>query len=136
MNRFLRLLRRILPRRIFYVEVSNGPMTLDDYQELASRTWNPKNTDQDNLLNFALGLAGEAGEVIELIKKHVYHGQPLDETKLKKELGDVQWYLSGLAKVRNLKLSDVGEHNIAKLRARFPQGFSNERTVVREGDAA
>lgn len=109
--------------------------TFFEYQTTASRTFNPNNTPEDNLLNFSLGLAGETGEVIEQVKKHVYHGQPLDQEKFKKELGDVLWYLAGLATVVGADLEEVAINNIKKLKARYPNGFSKDRSVVREGDA-
>lgn len=73
-----------------------------------------------------LGLAGEAGEVVELIKKHVHHGRGLDREKLLKELGDVLWYLTLATRLGGFTLSEVMDANIAKLRARFPDGWSVE----------
>jgi NTP pyrophosphatase (non-canonical NTP hydrolase) len=84
----------------------------------------------------ALGLAGEAGEVADLIKKGIYHQLGLDREKLKKELGDVAWYLAALCTHLGLTLEEVMEHNMEKLRARFPEGYSPERTTYREGTAA
>lgn len=74
---------------------------------------------------FGLGITGEAGEVAELVKKAVYHAKayPLDE--MIKELGDVLWYVSGMAAAHNVSLSTVADANLAKLRARYPNGFVN-----------
>lgn len=77
----------------------------------------------DVTLKDTLGLAGEVGEVVELIKKDRFQGQPLDRDKLCKELGDVLWYLTDLAAQNGLTLQQVAETNSAKLRARYPNGF-------------
>lgn len=98
---------------------------MDAYQEAAARTGG---TD---VAISALGLAGEAGEVVDLLKKHLGHGHPVDREKLKKELGDVLWYLSDLARLFDIKLSDVAEANIEKLRRRYPNGFSKADSLNR-----
>ena len=112
-------------------------MNFDDYQSESDKTANRKHCAERTarLTNFALGLSGEAGEVAELIKKHVFHDQPLDEDKLVRELGDCLWYLAALSSALAVNLSRVAETNIAKLRARYPNGFDAERSTVREGDA-
>jgi NTP pyrophosphatase (non-canonical NTP hydrolase) len=84
-----------------------------------------------DLLVWSLGLAGEAGEFADMMKKHVGHGHPLNRDKAKKELGDVLWYLATLADGLGLRLSDVADSNIEKLRARYPDGFSSERSINR-----
>lgn len=96
-------------------------MEFNDYQIAAARTANPKG---DHLLMGVLGLAGEVGEVVDLVKKYMYHGHGLDGDKLRKELGDVLWGLSLVAKSRGIALDDVATTNIAKLKARYPEGFS------------
>jgi NTP pyrophosphatase (non-canonical NTP hydrolase) len=101
-------------------------MTLDDYQQFAARTLSPGQSATDRLANAALGLSGEAGEVAELVKKHLFHGAPLDRDAVVKELGDCLWYVAALAGVLGVPLSEVGETNIDKLRRRYPEGFSHE----------
>lgn len=103
-------------------------MDFNEYQSLAARTARRKTdeTDHHRLTNFALGLTGEAGEVADAVKKAVFHGHLLTEDMLCKELGDVLWYVAALAGVMGLSLSEIAETNIAKLRARYPQGFSEE----------
>ena len=98
-------------------------MNFNEYQELAARTVNSTLSERERIANFALGLAGEAGEVIELLKKHLYHNKPLALGELKKELGDVQWYLSGIAYLFGMSLEDVAAANIEKLEKRYPNGF-------------
>jgi NTP pyrophosphatase (non-canonical NTP hydrolase) len=77
-----------------------------------------------DVLIWSLGLAGEAGEVCDLLKKVHGHGKPYDADKLKKELGDVLWYLANLASAHGFSLSDVAQTNVDKLRARYPEGFT------------
>ena len=88
---------------------------------------------QYRMLLGIIGLLGEAGEIAEAIKKHIFHGHGLDLEKLEKELGDVSWYHNHLT-VRTAKttLDAVHEKNIDKLRARYPEGFfSSERSIHR-----
>lgn len=100
-------------------------MTLDEYQNLAMRTMAPDTSHEKHLAVMGLGLTGEAGEVAELLKKHLGHGHELDNDKLEKELGDVMWYVAGLARVRGLTLERIAEKNVLKLMKRYPEGFSD-----------
>lgn len=100
-------------------------MNFKEYQEQSSRT------DGGNLTAHFLGLCGEAGEVVELFKKHIGHGHELDLAKLEKELGDVLWYISAISTGLNLSLEDIAIANIAKLKARYPDKFSSERSINR-----
>ena len=106
-------------------------MDMDDYQALAERTANRDLDKGHRLANGALGLAGEAGEAADLIKKHLFHDHPLDEARLKSELGDILWYVATLSGTLGLSLGEVARHNVAKLRARYPEGFSSERSLGR-----
>lgn len=82
----------------------------------------------------ALGLAGESGEVVDLIKKHVHHGKPLDRVQLVAELGDVLWYLAYLASIEDIDLAEVATANSRKARARFPNGFSFAAANARDDE--
>ena len=103
---------------------------LDAYQLAAMRTTIHARGDAGaNALTWnALGIAGEAGEVADIIKKHVGHGHELDRTKLTKELGDVLWYVAALAHDIGVDLSTVARENVEKLKTRYPDGFSQERS--------
>ena len=103
-------------------------LTPNKYQELAMRTANP---ECRNLSNAGLGLAGEAGECVDIIKKHLYHGHPLDKEKLKKELGDVAWYIALICEVTDMSFEEVMRTNIDKLMARYPDGFDPNRSMNR-----
>jgi NTP pyrophosphatase (non-canonical NTP hydrolase) len=108
------------------VVMSDLVTTLDEYQTAAGRTAPQGLMDEKQIAVFALGIAGEAGEVAELIKKYVGHGHPMDRDKLCKELGDVLWYVSALARSLGIPLSEVAQVNVAKLMKRYPEGFSSE----------
>jgi len=104
-------------------------MDLNEYQKLASKT---ANMGENSLTNFALGVAGEAGEVADLVKKSVYHGHPMNYEALIKELGDVLWYVSQLAAWAGVDLEEVALININKLMKRYPNGFSQEASLERK----
>ena len=88
--------------------------------------------DRQKVLTYtALGLTGESGEVAEMVKKAFFHGHVLDQGALAKELGDVLWYLAVMADGLGLSLESIAAENIAKLRARYPEGFSEERSRAR-----
>jgi len=84
------------------------------------------------LLQGALGLASEAGEVAGLLEKHLCQGHEMDRDKVRKELGDVMWYLAMLLDGADMTFEEVMEANIAKLRIRYPEKFSTAASVRRE----
>ena len=106
-------------------------MNLDDYQQAAARTMNPALDRERRLMDAAAGLAEEAGEVLGQVRKALYVGHPLDEERLTRELGDALWCLSALATSLDVPLDAVAEANLAKLRARFPDGFSRDASLRR-----
>ena len=109
-------------------------MDLNEYQQLAARTLGRDRTHEQQLANAALGLAGEAGEVADTIKKHLFHKHPLDRDAMVKELGDIMWYVAAMATVLDVELAEIGERNIDKLRRRYPEGFSVERSLNRPAE--
>ena len=74
--------------------------------------------------NMCMGLAGEIGEVIDIMKKHIYQGKELDSTDVSEEVGDVLWYIANFCSVNNITMDECMESNIKKLRKRFPNGFT------------
>ena len=111
--------------------VVNKPVySINNYQRDALRTAGME-TQSVKFSNFGLGLSGEAGEVTDYIKKVLYHGHKLEKSVLCKELGDVMWYIAALADAAGLTLEEVARVNIDKLRTRYPDGFSQERSVNR-----
>ena len=107
-------------------------MTIQEYQTLAMTTLNKEIPPEELLLNSVMGLCGEAGEAIDLVKRHRFHGHPLDREALIKELGDVAWYLAEAAQALEIPLEEILARNIAKLKKRYPQGFEVERSLCRD----
>ena len=106
-------------------------MTINEYQKLAMTTLNKELNERDVLINGVMGLCGEAGEVIDLVKKHLHQGHELDREAIKKELGDIAWYLAETAYVLGFSLEEVFQGNIEKLKMRYPEGFSVEASINR-----
>jgi NTP pyrophosphatase (non-canonical NTP hydrolase) len=100
---------------------------LDVYQDAAARTINQSLSDDQRLLDAAAGLAEEAGEVLAHVRKHIMQGRVLDRDAVAKELGDALWCVAITARAIGLPLSEVAAHNIEKLRARHPEGFTRYR---------
>lgn len=84
------------------------------------------------MANYGLGIAGEVGEVADLVKKSLFHGHKIDQESIKKELGDVLWYMAQLARLAGITLEDVAVANIEKLKERYPDGFSVEASINRK----
>jgi len=104
-------------------QVSDNPVPLADYQSAATRTANTALTPEDALLDVAAGLAEEAGEVLALVRKQRFQRRPFDRDELIDELGDALWCLASVATSLGVTLDDVADRNIAKLRARHPDGL-------------
>ena len=110
-------------------------MLIDEYQVLAMRTSNTELTPYLHLLNGALGLCGESGELADLIKKYMMQGHRLDRVHIVKELGDICWYIAETATAIGYNLETIMQMNIDKLKDRYPEGFEAERSINRqEGD--
>lgn len=106
-------------------------MTINEYQELALRTEQGMNKEYPRLLNGLMGLNGEAGEAIDILKKSLFQGHPMDNEHMAKELGDVAWYLAISADAIGYKLEDIFRMNIDKLKNRYPNGFDSEKSQHR-----
>ena len=110
-------------------------MTINEYQKEALRTESGMNKEYPRLLNGLMGLNGEAGEAIDILKKHLFHGHELDKEHLAKELGDVAWYIAISADALGYDLETILQMNIDKLKARYPDGFETEKSIHRkDGD--
>lgn len=115
-------------------------MSGNEYQKLAMRTNDGKafyrlisKIETAGILNAALGLSGEVGELNDLIKKWVFHEKELDIEHAKKELGDIMWYVAMMCHSFGWELDDILQMNIDKLKARYPHGFDVERANFRNG---
>lgn len=110
--------------------IGDDGITANDYQRAAMRT--AGDDESSFLLNGVMGLCGEAGEVIDLVKKHLHQGHELDHVKIVEELGDVLWYCALIAEAVGATLSEVMQNNIRKLEERYPDGFDKARSIHRE----
>ena len=110
-------------------------LTGNEYQKLAMRTCSIPYDDQKGRLHHAVfGLTSEAGEVAGILQK-VYQGHEFDKEHIKKELGDCLWMIAEACEALDLDMNDVMQTNIDKLKARYPEGFSADRSLHRqEGD--
>lgn len=106
-------------------------LTINGYQRKAMRT---AKESCRTLSNVGLGIAGEAGEVADMIKKHLHQGHPFDRDKFIEELGDIAWYLALGCTVAEVTMETVLQANIDKLYKRYPDGFDPERSIHREED--
>lgn len=104
-------------------------MTISEYQALAIRTLNQELSKKDILINGVMGLCGESGEAIDIVKKHLAHGHELDKAHLIEELGDIAWYLAETAYSLDVDLESVLIQNIEKLKQRYPNGFEKKRSI-------
>lgn len=118
-------------------------MTPTEYIVAASRTEPPagpviprlQDETTVRLLHAAFGLCTETGEIQDTIKKHIFYGKPVDRDNLEEEFGDVLWYLSLLARYLGVSFETVMVRNIAKLKARFPEKFTEEEALNRDLEA-
>ena len=106
-------------------------LTLDEYQSLANRSSGAGGKGEQRLIVSALGLAGEAGEFANLVKKMTAHGHPFSKQSLEDELGDVVWYLAEAATAAGLSLEEIADQNVQKLIKRYPDGFNQEDSINR-----
>lgn len=107
-------------------------MEINEYQKLAMKTLNPELSQKEVLINSVMGLCGESGEVIDIVKKWLSQGHELDKERLAKELGDVAWYLAEAATALDLPLEQIFQGNINKLKERYPNGFETEKSINRK----
>lgn len=106
-------------------------MEVNEYQRLAMRTLNTELDKDSVLINGVMGLCGESGEAIDIVKKWFAQGHKLDREHLIKELGDIAWYLAETATALDVSLEEVFRGNIDKLKSRYPEGFDAEKSINR-----
>jgi len=113
---------------------TNGP----DYEGAAGRVTGGYNSDwgkkELDLLHASMGLVTEAGEFQDALKKHVFYGKPLDKVNLKEEIGDLLWYCAIALEALDTDFQAVMQTNIDKLKARYPEKFTEEKAENRDLD--
>ena len=106
-------------------------MTFDEYQYTAIKYVNPALDLNQQMIDGAMGLCGESGETIELIKKHIGQGHGLFLAALAEEIGDAMWYMAELAGSQGIRLDDIAAKNLRKIQQRYPEGFDASRSISR-----
>ena len=98
------------------------------------KPWNVEQTHLVNqdILHGALGIVTEAAEIADAVKKSIFYGKPFDLVNLQEEIGDCFWYLAILAKEAGMSFDDIMAQNIAKLKARYPDNFTEHHALNRD----
>lgn len=107
-------------------------MTFGEYRKLAMRTNSPHSTKEELQLNAILGLCGESGELADVVKKTRFQGHDLSLEDIADELGDILWYIAQACEGFGFDMDTLAENNISKLKKRYPDGFSAERSINRQ----
>lgn len=111
-------------------------LTFDQFEIHAAKTANMLLEDRKaRLANWCMGLAGESGELVDEIKKHLFHGKPLDVDAIASELGDVLWYLAALCREIGVPMNQVAHLNLDKLERRHGDAFKLHDQQERDADA-
>ena len=109
-------------------------MHMNEYQKAAARTINKDLYREQQTYHALHGMVGEIGEFHSLYQKS-YQGHVIDMAHLKKELGDLLWFIAEYCTAMDWTLEEVAQMNIDKLKARYPEGFSEDKSLNRkEGD--
>jgi len=101
-------------------------MGMNEYQRFSRRTVPPDMTDRDLLEMGVMGACGEAGEMIEVLKKHRFQEREFDRARLLNELGDLMWYIPRVCDALGVTMTEVARANLAKLAERYPDGWNAE----------
>jgi NTP pyrophosphatase (non-canonical NTP hydrolase) len=106
-----------------------GKTDSNNYQPVVDRLNDDKIA---KLIHYSFGLGTEAGELQDAVKKYIAYGKPLDVTNLKEEVGDLLWYIARICSLYGWDMQDVMDINIKKLKARYPEKFTEENAIVRD----
>lgn len=105
-------------------------MTPTQYQERAARTINKRNNILEQRQHALFGMASEVGEIHGIFQKQ-YQGHSIDYTELKKEVGDLLWFIAEFCTASGWNMEDIMQMNLDKLEGRYPDGFEEKRSVER-----
>jgi NTP pyrophosphatase (non-canonical NTP hydrolase) len=106
-------------------------MDIKTYTQEASRTSAKLETDLLNNLHYLTGMVTEVGEILDPFKKNMAYGKPIDHVNVKEEVGDFMWYLVNFCRINGFDLEEIMQTNIDKLRARYPEKFTQENAINR-----
>ena len=133
----------------FKSDKSKSKLTGDEYIKLANRTSDPdinnkifdwmreciaNDIEPGHLMYGCLGLSGEVGEFVDLIKKSIFHKTPFNEVHAKRELGDICWYIQEICNAFGWSLNEIFEMNLEKTNNRYPNGFNVDDANNRNGE--
>lgn len=107
-------------------------MNFKEYQDETKRTAPFLGSDFLDQLHMAIGISTEAGELLDTYKKAFAYGKDLDLVNIKEEIGDLFWYTSNLMRMLDIDFDEILITNVAKLRARYKEGFSQEEAINRD----
>ena len=107
-------------------------LTFEEYQKLSIRTCNDLGDSTSNDTHMIFGMVTEVAELADAYKKHWAYGKELDMVNVKEELGDLLFYISNFAKFNNINLGEIMYTNVEKLKARYPEKFTNENATNRD----
>ncbi len=102
-----------------------------NYSEFVAARFTKRHQDTEGLLHCAVGISGEAGELLDAVKKTWVYGKPLDSANLIEELGDIEWYMEALRSLLGVTREEVIASNVAKLEVRYPISYSDELALAR-----
>lgn len=104
---------------------------MNTYAAFVERLFKEMGSEQATAMHAAVGIAGEAGEVVDAVKKFWVYNKPLDTENLKEELGDIMFYMQKLCNMYGWDLADIQYANEEKLRKRYPEGYSDAAAQAR-----
>lgn len=104
---------------------------LDEYASFVASRVKPMHNATDDLLHAAIGISGEAGELLDAVKKTWVYGKRLDSVNIIEELGDIMFYVQMAALNQNISLANVIELNMVKLQLRYPDGYTDQAALAR-----
>lgn len=107
-------------------------MQSNEYQSLSMRTKPESDSPIEDMIHASFGLATETGEFVDIIKRQCFYRKPIDVAHVEEELGDILWYISLAASANGLQLGTIMEKNVAKLAARYPDKFTEEKAIERD----
>lgn len=111
--------------------ISAGEPLLISYEQFVTKLIKEMGSEQLNKIHMVLGIAGEAGEIVDAIKKENVYGKPLDRVNVVEELGDLEFYIAGLRQMYGIRRDEVLANNVAKLMVRYPTGYTDEAAIAR-----
>lgn len=107
-------------------------MNLKEYSINAERTCPDLGSQFNNEMHMALGIATEAGELLDVYKKNFAYGKPMDYINVREEIGDLMWYTINLCRLLGVDLESELDINISKLRTRYPERFDSDHAINRD----